>query len=275
MTLMQKKTIARSMTDWIGSSLGLEIVPKWRAERRELARHMQDVFRQADVDRVIDVGANRGQYRDFIRFEVEYEGPIHSFEPVKELSELLRKRAADDPDWHIHHCALGREDGETTINVMRNSQFTSILQPKVTGLNDYDEKNSVQEVQSVALKRLDTVIAGIPELATSRNLYLKLDTQGFDLEVFGGAGAALDRVVALQSEVSMLQLYQGMPDYKASIAVYNENGFEISGLFPIARDQFLRVVEFDCVAVRSDRVMPSGVDGGSGKSTSAGPDGPR
>jgi FkbM family methyltransferase len=260
MTLAQKKTIARSMKSWIESSLGVEIVPKWRAERRELTKHMRNVFRQTAVDVVIDAGAHRGQYRDFLRLEVEYDGPIHSFEPVKALSELLMQRAAGDPDWHIHHCALGRENGETTINVMRNDQFTSILQPKSTGLSDYDIKNSVQEVQSVALKRLDTVIASVPELASSRNLYLKLDTQGFDLEVFGGVGAALDQVVALQSEVSMLQLYQGMPDYRQSIAVYNEQGFEISGLFPIARDQFLRVVEFDCVAVRYQRVTPSKED---------------
>jgi len=119
----------------------------------------------------------------------------------------------------------------------------------------------VKEVQSVALKRLDTVIASVPELASSRNLYLKIDTQGFDLEVFGGAVAALEQVVALQSEVSMLPLYQGMPTYKVSIAAYNEGGFEISGFFPIAYDQFLRIVELDCVMVRPDRVTASVEEG--------------
>jgi FkbM family methyltransferase len=257
MTLLHKRTFARSMTSWIESRFGVEIVPKWRVERHELAKHVKQVFHRAAVSVVIDVGANHGQYRNFLRTEVEYDGPIFSFEPVKALNDLLVKAATDDPNWHIHHCALGRVDGETTINVMRDDQFTSILQPKATGLKDYDIKNSVKEVQSVALKRLETVIANIPELASSRNLYLKIDTQGFDLEVFGGAGAALEQVVALQSEVSMLPLYQGMPDYKVSIAAYNEGGFEISGLFPIAHDQFLRIVEFDCVMVRPDRVTAS------------------
>jgi len=255
---MAKKTLVRTTVEWLATRFGVELVPRWRVERRELASHLKDVFRQTDVDTVIDVGANRGQYRDFLRTEVDYAGPIHSFEPVSGLSEFLKARAADDPHWYIHHCALGRTEGETTINVMRNDQFTSILPPKATGLNDYDIKNSIEEVQTVALRRLDAVVAGIPALASSRRIYLKIDTQGFDLEVFGGAGAVLDQVVALQSEVSMLPLYEGMPDYKASIAVYNEHGFEVSGLFPIVRDQYLRVVEFDCVTVRQDRVRPIG-----------------
>ena len=82
-----------------------------------------------------------------------------------------------------------------------------------------------------------------------QNLYLKLDTQGYDLEVIKGAENTLGEVRALQSEISILGIYSGMPDYLSSIKVFGEKGFDITGMFSVSRDKFLRVVEFDCVAI--------------------------
>jgi hypothetical protein len=78
--------------------------------------------------------------------------------------------------------------------------------------------------------------------------YLKLDTQGHDLEVIRGAGDTLSStILALQTEASVIGIYQGMPGYIQAIQVLNERGFEITTLQPVARDRLLRVVEFDCV----------------------------
>ena len=68
-----------------------------------------------------------------------------------------------------------------------------------------------------------------------------------------GATQTLRLVGALQTEASMLPLYEGMPDYKQSIETLNGLVFDISGMFPIVRDQFLRIVEFDCVMVNREK----------------------
>jgi hypothetical protein len=40
-----------------------------------------------------------------------------------------------------------------------------------------------------------------------------------------------------------------------SIATYEGSGFEISGMYPVTREESTgRVVEFDCVMVRADAV---------------------
>jgi hypothetical protein len=82
-------------------------------------------------------------------------------------------------------------------------------------------------------------------------LYLKLDTQGYDPAVLAGAEKALSRVTALQTELSVKPVYEQMPYYLDSIAHLEQLGFEITGLFPIARDNALRVIEFDCVMVQT------------------------
>lgn len=246
---MKRESVAKSIASWAANKLGCELVPFWRAERHELAKHLREVFKRFDVDMVIDVGANRGQYRDFLRMEVNYEGPIQSFEPIERLHKLLVERSAREANWDVHPNALGGADTEVDFNVMQDDQFSSVLAPKTQGLDQYAEMNSVHHKQRVQMRRLDAVAEESAALRNAKRIYLKLDTQGFDLEVFKGAGLTLARAVALQSEVSVLPLYEGMPDYKTSIATFNDAGFDVSGLFPVARDRALRIVEFDCVTV--------------------------
>ena len=244
------KSLVMSLAD----RMGFDLIPKWRAERNELAKHLKAVFARLGTDTVIDVGANLGQYHDFLRMEVGFEGAIHSFEPVRALASALERRAESDPAWTIHPIALGGAEGEMELNVMNDTQFSSLLAPKNTGLDEFASMNSVKYRQPVRVRRLDDVVAEVPSLSTAPVIYLKLDTQGFDLEVLKGASLTLRSVGALQTEASMLALYDGMPDYRQSIATLNALGFDISGMFPIARDHSLRLVEFDCVMVDRDKM---------------------
>jgi hypothetical protein len=118
----------------------------------------------------------------------------------------------------------------------------------------------VTRTEEVPVKRLDGVLdaclAGIPE----PRVFLKMDTQGYDLLVVEGAGTRLGEVLALQSELAVLPIYEGMStDFTDAIAALRRRGFEVSGLFPVNRDprNGLCVVEFDCVMCR-----PSAVDRG-------------
>jgi hypothetical protein len=93
------------------------------------------------------------------------------------------------------------------------------------------------------------VLAGFAPLA--RRLYLKLDTQGYDLEVLRGAARSLERVVALQSEIAFVPLYAGMPSWRESFERIEALGFAPSGIFSVTREPSLRLVEADCVFVRA------------------------
>jgi hypothetical protein len=83
--------------------------------------------------------------------------------------------------------------------------------------------------------------------------FLKIDTQGWDLQVLAGAEGCLSHVDAFQSEVSVQAIYEGMPNLASSLAEFTRMGFAISGLFPVILDSQLRAMEFDCIVVRDDR----------------------
>jgi hypothetical protein len=83
-----------------------------------------------------------------------------------------------------------------------------------------------------------------------KRLFLKLDTQGFDLEVFKGLGMYTDQVSLIQSEVSLLPIYDGMPHWTQSIEAYEQAGFSVAGMFPVTRTRSGRVIEYDCLLLR-------------------------
>src|SRR5262245_54527233 len=110
--------------------IGYSIVPRWRFARLAMATRLREIFGDYNIETVIDVGANNGQYRNFLRNEVGFQGKIASFEPLPDLAESLRRRARrDDPEWSIYACALGRQPGGLDINVMANALFSSFRQP--------------------------------------------------------------------------------------------------------------------------------------------------
>src|SRR5262249_33665755 len=84
-----------------------------------------DFIRSRDIDLVVDVGANIGQYAESLRKD-GYAGWIVSAEPVGAVHEALAERAAGDRRWKTLNVAFGERDGQAEINVSKASVFSSI-----------------------------------------------------------------------------------------------------------------------------------------------------
>jgi FkbM family methyltransferase len=251
--------IVKDMALRVSRSLGYDIVPLREMKERDFALHLRELLARLRIDCVLDVGANVGQYRDFLRDKVLYDGKIISFEPISRHVERLRLRSRDDEDWHIEGYALGSEDGSLPINVMVSDQFSSFLQPDNSHIDDYDSLNVPSHVETVAVRTLDTIL---PELRTRyefKRPYLKLDTQGFDIEVLQGSSACLCEMRALQTEASVIGIYKGMPSYMETIRYLGERGFDVTGFYPISRDRSLRLIEFDCVMMNRTSIASAAV----------------
>jgi FkbM family methyltransferase len=233
----------------VSRSLGYDIVPLREMKERDFALHLRELLARSAIDCVLDVGANVGQYHDFLRDKVLYEGPIISFEPVSRHVELLRERAQADGDWHIEGYALGAKDGSLPINVMVSDQFSSFLEPDNSRVRDFEGLNVPCHVETVTVRTLDVVLPALRKRLGFERPYLKLDTQGFDIEVLQGSRDSLGAVRALQTEASVIGIYKGMPGYVEIIRYLDEHGFDITGFYPVSRDSSLRLVEFDCVMI--------------------------
>lgn len=233
----------------LASRLGYEVIAKWRRPGLEMAEHLRALLDRLGTTCVLDVGANEGQYCKFLRNEVGYEGLVVSFEPIPDLARALQGRAATTDRWIVLPHALGSANGTARLNVMRSTQLSSFLSPDSTFVPEVREDNVVDRVVEVDVRRLDSVLASLRREHDLSSVYLKVDTQGFDLEVINGLGEEISAVEALQVEIALRPIYRGMPGFAEALSTLRDLGFEISGLFPVSHDRRMRLVELDCVMV--------------------------
>ncbi len=213
-------------------------------------RHIGRLLSTLAVNCVLDVGAHEGEFYQLLR-QTGYGGRVVSFEPVPDSFARLQRVAAGDPHWRGYNVALGREAGTRPINVPDSTMFASFLRP-----NDYCQERFPQahwagRTVSVRVERLESLYAEFAAGIERPRVFLKMDTQGWDRDVLAGAGPRLADVVALQSEVSIIPIYDGMWSIAESIAYYTALGFELTNLFPVTFDaEDMRVIEYDCVMRR-------------------------
>jgi FkbM family methyltransferase len=220
--------------------------------------HVVGLLAKYQSNCVFDVGANAGQYGKRLR-SLGYTGRIISFEPTAKAFDRLEKAAANDPEWLVYRCALGREATTQSMHVDW-STMNSLLPASDYGKGRYERFES-ERTEEIEIRRLDAVMDEAMDGVANPRPFLKMDTQGFDLEVFAGAGDRIADFVGMQSEVAVLRLYEGSPTMSQAIAAYEAGGFEITGMYPVSREKTTgRVVEFDCVMMRAAAVPTS--DGG-------------
>ena len=211
--------------------------------QRRIAPDFVDIMLAHEIDVVLDIGANDGDYGREIR-DRGYKGLIISFEPNPIVYKRLQTAIAKDPKWHAYSLAFGEEDGEAMLSVAQNDTMSSFKR-----LTEFGQNTSAKQMGTVNVKiaRLDTFLNKHPEFL--KNTYLKIDTQGFEMEVLRGAGELLSKITAIQAEIALVHTYADEFDWLDIIYWIRKRKFEVvtaicnSTLGP-------RVREFDFVFVR-------------------------
>ena len=207
---------------------------------------VREAIKKSQIDVVIDVGANVGQFAGWVRSF--FAGPILSFEPVSSAFGELATAAEGDSTWHVYQLALGSLQGSTPINVSPSSIFSFVLRTNEYCGQRFGDDSLQRTEEIVEMRRLDNLGADIDHLIENKRIFLKIDTQGYDLEVFKGLGRLMNHVHVLQSEVSLISLYDGMPNWTESVSTFSNAGFRVVGLFPVVKDGG-QVIEYDCLMV--------------------------
>ncbi len=216
---------------------------------RDTRAQLLATLRHFEVDAVLDVGANVGQYARGLR-RAGYAGPILSFEPLPEVHAALVKAAHDDPAWRVAPpMALGAADGEVTIARSAESDMSSIL-PQSRLLREISPSSAVRETLRVPLRRLDS----LAEIDSAwRRMFLKIDVQGYEPRVLEGAEGLWPRIVGVQLEMALVPLYDGEQEFRAVIAAMEARGFALHLLIPGYFERKLgRQLQVDGVFYRRD-----------------------
>lgn len=181
--------------------LGCDLV---RFPHREDRRFIQ-LLSKLNIDTLFDVGANIGQFSENIR-RYGYKNKIISFEPLSEAFEVLKKKTKNDKLWNICNTAIGDIDDTIEINVSKNLQSSSFLPMKEAHLKAAPYSQYYKK-EKVKIARIDTIINEY--INKQSNLFVKIDTQGFEKKVIEGAQLSLPQIKGFIMELSLIPLYDG------------------------------------------------------------------
>jgi FkbM family methyltransferase len=220
----------------------------------EAMPHLSTLIDSLKINCFIDAGANIGNFGCDVR-KMGYKGKIVSFEPVNNTYEELIIASEGDPLWHTYKLALGNINGNMNINVTKNSDLCSLLKPNHYLKKIFQEKSSIVSVETIEIRTLDSMINELVKDIAEPRIFLKMDTQGYDGEVFKGAAGCMDKIFGLSSELSASPLYQEMLSYVDSMKLYKDNDFLMTGMYPVSRDNDLTIIEFDCFMKKRDKIL--------------------
>ncbi len=235
--------------------MGVRVPSSRRLRKLSEIGYLADLLQRLQVTCVLDVGAHSGNYAYHLR-RSGYGGLILSFEPVREQLTTIERLSQDDPDWKSFGIALGSEDTSREFNVILSGGerhvLSSLLDPdwqqlQLIGNGDVDRHLERKEV--VHIRRLDSILATLIPLENAR-IFIKVDTQGYDMEVIKGTSGIIQYVVGMQSELSVTPLYRDTPHYTKCLEYYESLGFCLMNLTVVNRTPKGSILEYDCVMAR-------------------------
>lgn len=171
---------------------------------------------------VIDAGANKGQFAVYALFRWP-RARVISFEPLPEPRAKLARVTGGRAE--IHDCALGAEAGEACMHIASRADSSSLLALGKRQKTIF-KMEEVAEL-TVPVRRLDGCVGS----DLTRPSLLKIDVQGYELEVLKGASGLLHAIDAVYVEVSWTELYQGQAMHDEVDALLAGAGFKSAGTF--------------------------------------------
>lgn len=189
--------------------------------------HLSHFLKKFNVNIVIDVGANEGQYAMRIRND-GYTGHILSFEPNSLAFKRLLKNASTDNKWKCHNFALGDKEQTAILNLTELDVYSSLL-PITSDLESLDHRANVVKKEPVVVKTID----GIWDIIDLQSgpIFLKIDTQGYEKEVLSGAKGNIHNFIGIQVEMSLHRTYSGQPQIEEMIPFMYQQGFELFAIW--------------------------------------------
>ena len=174
---------------------------------------------------IFDVGANKGQSIK-IFYTLFPKCKIHAFEPSKETFQELSKKFKKSDKLNLWNIGFGASEKRLSFFENSCSDMSSFLKPSTEAWGEIIKESELD---------IHTLYSFCHKNNIDKIDLLKIDTQGYDLEVLKGASQILKRgkVRLVFIELIFSDMYTGMPQVGEIFNFLYEMNFSLVTIYPL------------------------------------------
>ena len=152
---------------------------------------------------IIDIGSNKGQF--LILIEKMFPGrTAYSFEPIKEMMDKQKKFFSFKQNIYFYNYALGSESSLKNFFITLRKDSSSFL--KINEVNNQNKNYNIKENRPIQINTLDDCFEN---KNIKQPILIKIDVQGYELEVLKGSAKTLNSIDYIYVEVNSGEVYEG------------------------------------------------------------------
>lgn len=180
-------------------------------------------FLNANPIIVADVGARGGHLGEInnLKKYLSYYG----FDADKE--ECKRIESVPHEDFHSYKILpyyVGKNEGLIDFHLFRDLGSSSKLKPNQYFKNNYSAGHEITSTASVESRTMDSILT---ENSLKLPDFIKLDTQGTELEILKNSPKSLSNCLLIESEIEIIEMYDGQPLIGEFLNFMDNNGFDV------------------------------------------------
>lgn len=199
------------------NTFGLEITRKWNTPVGEMETFLRDVEKRGlKCNYILDVGAYKGKFSR-MAISVYPEAAIYLIEPLKEMRQVLEEFCKKNTKCKYFDFAAGPTHDMQSLRVFNDLAWSGFMEEDIP----QKDKRTPRMVEMWTIDELiKTRAIETPDL-------VKLDVQGFELEVLRGASTLFGKTELFIIETALHNKHKSYPLIADVIAFMNERDYVV------------------------------------------------
>ena len=171
---------------------------------------------------IVDIGASGGMHKRWSHLKTCIKSIL--FEPDPE--EFMKLNLNRTNTSLIINSALSDANKKVSFNVCKWQEVSSIYKPNFNLLSKYKDEDRFKILQSISLQA-DSLNNLLEKEQILEIDFMKVDTQGSELEILKGASNFLDSLIGLEVEVEFVEIYKDQPLFPEVNEFIESHGFSL------------------------------------------------